>query len=51
MPETTSATEQRRTAVYPPIDVDPDFYIPARRESRVRRFLRAVSGRPRPAAG
>ncbi|MGN8027624.1 hypothetical protein [Microbacterium sp. 22242] len=51
MPKTTSTPGQRLAAVYPLIDVDPDFHIPARRESRVVRLLRAAFGRPRPAAG
>ena len=50
MPDTANTPDQRRAAAYPLIDVDPDFYIPARREGRVARFFRAVFGRPRPAA-
>lgn len=34
--------EQRRAAVYPLIDVDPDFHMPARREGAVTRMLVAL---------
>ncbi|VXB26580.1 conserved hypothetical protein [Microbacterium sp. 8M] len=32
----------RRTAIYPLIDVDPDFHIPARREGTLMRMLVAL---------
>ncbi len=50
MPDQTSTPGRRLAAVYPLIDVDPDFHIPVRRERPIARFLRAAFGRPRPAA-
>lgn len=32
----------RRAAIYPLIDVDPDFHIPARREGAITRMLVAL---------
>lgn len=40
-PERESAAE-RRAAIYPLIDVDPDFHIPARREGTLTRMLVAL---------
>lgn len=40
-PERQPAPE-RRTAIYPLIDVDPDFHIPARREGVLTRMLVAL---------
>lgn len=33
---------QRRTAIYPLIDIDPDFHFPARREGAFTRMLVAL---------
>ncbi len=33
---------QRRAAIYPLIDVDPDFHLPARREGALTRMLVAL---------
>ncbi|PRB07545.1 hypothetical protein [Microbacterium sp. MYb64] len=40
-PEHQGASE-RRAAIYPLIDVDPDFHIPARREGALTRMLVAL---------
>ncbi|MBS1908143.1 MAG: hypothetical protein JST33_16620 [Actinobacteria bacterium] len=36
------ATARSRAAIYPLIDVDPDFHIPARREGALTRLLVAL---------
>lgn len=40
-PEREDAPE-RRAAIYPLIDVDPDFHIPARREGALTKMLVAL---------